>query len=109
MRNYHTKDNLIYLDDCFVFIKVEENDTDTPVSNGKDAFDKLGGRKIPTIKELDEEFQTVLSKKKAAYSEYREAKNNMTKFQIAKYDIDRILGITEDKDPVKETQRESVR
>lgn len=63
MRNYHTKDNLIYLDDCFVFIKVEENDTDTPVSNGKDAFDKLGGKRIPTIKELDEEFQTVFIKK----------------------------------------------
>ncbi len=61
----------------------------------KDAFDKFGTKKLPTMKELDTEFQEVLAKKRAAYSEYRVAKDNMTKYQIAKYDIGRILGITE--------------
>ncbi len=72
----------------------------------KDAFDKLGTKKLPTMKELDTEFQEVLIKKRAAYSEYHDAKDNMTKYQIAKYDIDRILGITESPEQNKTKQQE---
>ncbi len=75
----------------------------------KDAFDNLGTKKLPTIKELDAEFQEVLAKKRSAYSEYRDAKDNMTKYQIAKYDIDRILGITESPEQNKSKQQESSR
>ena len=75
----------------------------------KDAFDKLGTKRLPTMKELDAEFQEVLAKKRAAYSEYRDAKGNMTKYQIAKYDIDRILGITESPEQNKTKQQESSR
>lgn len=75
----------------------------------KDAFDKLGTRKLPTMKELDAEFQEVLAKKRAAYSGYRDAKDNMTKYQIAKYDIDRILGITDSPEQNKSKQQETIR
>ena len=36
----------------------------------------------------------MLSKKKAAYAEYKEVKKNMQTYQTAKYDIDQILGIS---------------
>ena len=35
----------------------------------------------------------VLSKKRAAYSEYKEVRKEMQTFQTAKYDIDQMLGI----------------
>ena len=77
--------------------------------SAKDAFDKLGTKKLPTMKELDAEFQEALAKKRAAYSEYRDAKENMTRYQIAKYDIDRILGITESPEQNKTKQQEPSR
>lgn len=75
----------------------------------KDAFEKLGTKKIPTVKELDAEFQEVLSKKRSAYSGYRDAKNKMTRYQIAKYDIDKIVGITDSKEQNKDKQQETAR
>ncbi|WP_026527766.1 relaxase/mobilization nuclease domain-containing protein [Butyrivibrio sp. VCD2006] len=73
----------------------------------KEAFEKLGSKKLPTVQELNTEFQELLTKKKAAYKEYNEAKDSMTKYQIAKYDIDKILGIGEEnqKDHNKEKTR----
>ena len=65
----------------------------------KDAFQKLGTKKIPKISELNLEFQELLSKKKALYAEYREVKEKMTKYQIAKYDIDKLLEMDEGKVP----------
>ena len=75
----------------------------------KDAFEKLGTKKIPTVKELDAEFQEVLSKKRSAYSGYRDAKNKMTRYQIAKYDIDKIVGITDSKEQNKDKQQGTAR
>ncbi|MCR4833523.1 MAG: hypothetical protein K5900_08090 [Butyrivibrio sp.] len=85
---------------------VEHKDEILKHKAAKDAFDKLGTKKLPTMKEFDTEFQEVLAKKRAAYSEYRDAKDNMTMYQIAKYDIDRILGITESPEQNKTKQQE---
>ena len=58
----------------------------------KDSFNRLGG-KLPSVKELNAEYQEVLGKKRAAYAEYKEVKKDMQTYQVAKYDIDKILGI----------------
>ncbi len=75
----------------------------------KDAFKKLGGKKIPTKEELNEEFQKLLAEKRAAYKEYNSEKGSMTKFQIAKYDIDKILNIYDSQDHSKKKDRTDVR
>ncbi|SFK53563.1 Relaxase/Mobilisation nuclease domain-containing protein [Lachnospiraceae bacterium KH1T2] len=49
----------------------------------KQAFNELGCDKLPKVKELSEEYAKVLSEKKAAYAEYREAKEKMRHYQIA--------------------------
>ncbi|WP_026657771.1 relaxase/mobilization nuclease domain-containing protein [Butyrivibrio sp. AC2005] len=72
----------------------------------KDAFQKLGDKKIPKVSELNAEFQDLLSRKRALYAEYRDVKENMTKYQIAKYDIDKLLEIGEDKTPDQDKKKE---
>lgn len=54
----------------------------------KDAFGNLPDEKIPRIKELNAEYAKVLQKKKAAYSEYRQAKKEMQSYLTAKHNID---------------------
>ncbi len=43
----------------------------------KAAFDEAGLQKLPKIKELDAEFAELLTKKKAAYPDYRKAREEM--------------------------------
>ena len=43
----------------------------------KAAFDEAGLQKLPKVKELDAEFSELLTKKKAAYPDYRKARNEM--------------------------------
>ena len=63
--------------------------------------------KLPSVKELSDEYGKVLAKKKAAYSEYKEVRKNMQTYQTAKYDIDKILGI--EKTPDQQKTREQTR
>jgi hypothetical protein len=62
----------------------------------KGAFDALGfgkGKRIPSITTLRLEYATVLSEKKHAYAEYREAKVQMRELLTAKANVDRLLDI----------------
>ena len=56
----------------------------------KEAFSKIDG-KIPKIKELNAEYDQVLSEKKKTYAEYRQAKQEMQEYQTAKYNIEQFL------------------
>lgn len=49
----------------------------------KDAFDKLGLKKLPRVKELSAEYAEVLATKKAAFPEYRKAREQMQEFLVA--------------------------
>lgn len=62
----------------------------------KQAFSDLGVEKLPTVKQLNEEFAVLLAKKKEAYREYRKAKQEMTDFATAKYDIERFLNLEQE-------------
>ncbi|MCR5778462.1 MAG: relaxase/mobilization nuclease domain-containing protein [Lachnospiraceae bacterium] len=59
--------------------------------SAKETFQKLGNEKIPKVKELNNEFQELLTQKRKAYEEYKEARRDMQLYQIAKYDIDKML------------------
>ena len=59
----------------------------------KQAFTDLKVEKLPTIKQLNEEYGRVLQEKKETYAEYRQARQEMKDLQMAKYNIERFLGI----------------
>ena len=58
----------------------------------KKYFDAQGLTKLPTVKRLQAEYAELLAKKKAAYGEYRQAREDMQELVTAKANIDRILG-----------------
>ncbi len=53
----------------------------------KAAFDELGVKKLPKVKELSIEYAEVLTAKKQAYAEYRQVKNEAQEFLIAQRNI----------------------
>ena len=64
----------------------------------KQAFSELGVEKLPTVKQLNEEYAELLARKKEAYREYRKAKQEMTDFATAKYDIERFLNLEKEEE-----------
>ena len=58
----------------------------------KKHFDSLGLKKLPTVKALNAENAALLAEKKAAYGDYRQAKEEMRELLTARANIDRILG-----------------
>ena len=70
----------------------------------KQAFSELGVEKLPTVRQLNEEFAELLAKKKEAYREYRKAKQEMTDFATAKYDIERFLNL-EKEEEIREKEK----
>ena len=53
--------------------------------------DEAGPQKLPRVKELDAEFAELLTKKKAAYPDYRKARNEMQELVRAQKNIERFL------------------
>ena len=69
----------------------------------KKHFDSLGVKKLPTVKALNAEYAKLLADKKAAYGDYRQAREEWKELLTAKANIDRILGMDA---PDKTIQRE---
>lgn len=63
---------------------------------------KIDG-KLPTVKQLSQEYGRVLAEKKKLYAEYREAREEMKTYTMAKHNIDEFLekANREDKDHYK--------
>ena len=68
----------------------------------KAAFDEAGLQKLPKVKALDAEFAELLTKKKAAYPEYRKARNEMQELVRAQKNVERFFA--EEKDTTEKTQ-----
>ena len=68
----------------------------------KAAFDEAGLQKLPKVKELDAEFVELLTKKKAAYPDYRKARNEMQELVRAQKNVERFFA--EEKDTAEKTQ-----
>ena len=58
----------------------------------KEAFDELGG-KLPTVKQLNQEFYEVLADKKKEYDEYKKLKAELRELQVAKKNMEIVLEI----------------
>ncbi|MDD3035471.1 MAG: hypothetical protein PHO93_00960, partial [Candidatus Saccharimonadaceae bacterium] len=63
----------------------------------KKAFDELGVKKLPTVRNLQDEYAKMLAGKKVAYAEYRTVRDEMKELLVHKNNVDRILGTDERK------------
>ena len=57
----------------------------------KAAFDESNMKTLPKVKELDAEFAELLTKKKAAYPDYRKARNEMQELVRAQKNVERFF------------------
>ncbi len=77
----------------------------------KEAFSALSESKkkdgkLPTVKQLSEEYARVLDKKKKAYSEYRGAREEMKKYTMAKHNIDEFMRKSEQEERDQKKRKE---
>ena len=68
----------------------------------KAAFDEASLKKLPNVKELDTEYSALLSQKKAAYLDYRKARDEMQELKKAQKNVE--LFFAEEKDPKEKSQ-----
>ena len=72
------------------------------IKAAKAAFDEAGLQKLPKVKELDAEFAELLTKKKAAYPDYRKARDEMQELVRTQKNVERFFA--EEKDTTEKTQ-----
>ncbi len=58
----------------------------------KKFFDESGLKKLPTVKELQTEYASLLAEKKSAYADYRKARDRMKELLTVKANVDRLMG-----------------
>ena len=73
----------------------------------KEAFSALGTQKIPKIKEIQAEYDTLREKKKQVYAVYHQAQDEMRQLLTVRANVERILGIEKkEKERQKEKKKE---
>ena len=75
---------------------------ENPKRHGKSYNKWLGDKKKPTIKALNTEYAELLAEKKAAYADYRKAREEMKELLTAKANIDRILELDKEQEEANE-------
>ncbi len=76
------------------------------------ATEKAGGKRrtrIPTIKELNQEYAAVLSEKKKAYADYRQTRKEMQELLIARENIKTILEMNVEEEQQKQQEKKKQR
>lgn len=68
----------------------------------KNAFDDMGVKKLPKVKELQTEYAKLLEEKKKIYAEYRRSREEMRELLTAKANVDRMLKMDEEQKQEKE-------
>ena len=59
----------------------------------KKAFDTLGGKPIPKVAQLSEQYTALLAEKQAQYAQYKTLRQDMISYRTAKQNVDKILGL----------------
>ena len=68
----------------------------------KNAFDEMGVKKLPKVKDLQSEYAKLLEEKKKTYAEYRRSREEMRELLTAKANVDRVLKMEVEQDVEKE-------
>ncbi len=71
----------------------------------KKTFNDMGIQKLPTVKSLQTEYAKLLADKKAAYADYRQARDEMRELLTHRANVDKILG-TEEREAEKQKEHE---
>ena len=86
---------------------LEEHRTEITIHKAvKAAFDELGIKKLPKVKELSLEYEQVLEEKKTAYAEYRQVKKEMQEYWIAQRNITSLYAAEREADEERQRQEE---
>ena len=86
---------------------LEEHRTEITIHRAaKAAFDELGIKKLPKVKELSLEYEQVLEAKKAAYAEYRQVKKETQEFWIAQRNIASLYAAEHEADEERQRREE---
>lgn len=86
---------------------LEEHESEVTIHKAaKNYFDGLGLKKLPTIKALNTEYAELLAEKKAAYADYRKAREKMKELLTAKANIDRILELDKEQEESNERREQ---
>ena len=73
----------------------------------KKAFDALGGKPIPKVAQLSEQYAALLAEKQEQYAEYKALRQDMIAYRTAKQNVDKILGLApEDQEQNREQKPE---
>ena len=82
----------------------KQRSRDAPVKPqaAKNAFDEMGVKKLPKVKELQTEYAKLLEEKKKTYAEYRRSREEMRELLTAKANVDRVLKMEVEQDVEKE-------
>ena len=72
----------------------------------KQYFDSLGGKKLPSVKALREEYKELLARKRRAYAAYKKAREEMKELYNVKSNVEHLLNIPERDD---DRQRDKTR
>ena len=70
----------------------------------KQAFDELGLKKIPRVKDLNEEYYNLISEKKKKNSEYYELKRSMQELLKAQKNVEMFLAAEQKQDEKQKEQ-----
>ena len=68
----------------------------------KNAFDDMGVKKLPKVRELQAEYAQLLEEKKKTYAEYRRSREEMRELLAAKANVDRLMSMEEEKQEDKD-------
>ena len=72
----------------------------------KQYFDSLGGKKLPSVKALREEYKELLARKRRAYAAYKKAREEIKELYNVKSNVEHLLNIPErDNDREREKTR----
>ena len=70
----------------------------------KDAFNELGIKKLPKVRDLSAEYAEVLADKKSTYAQYRNARTEMQDYLKAEKNVEQFLNLTRQEE--EKTQEE---
>ncbi len=66
----------------------------------------MGVKKLPKVKELQAEYSLLLEEKKKTYAEYRRSGEEMRELLAAKANVDRLMGMEEERQKDKGKDQE---
>ena len=75
----------------------------------KKFFDDSGLKKLPAVKSLQAEYAALLAEKKAAYADYRKARDEMKELLAVQANVQKLLGREEQEQEKEADRRESER